>query len=360
MNSYQRVLKAMRHEPTGRVPLFYRDVPEVEQRLLADLHLPDRDALLTALGIDFRWVQPKYVGPSLEDEQTGNRKDIWGVEYKYVHFSDSGGYWEAVSHPLQHCTEIAELEDYPWPTLDLFDFSTLPNQVARYAGYAIMTAPGYASPGILSPLQWLLGMERSWTVMLLESVFYEALIEKMMAFLEPFTQKMLQSAIGGIHFFRIGDDFGTQRGLIFRPELWRRAFAPYLKRLADIAHDYGAFYYHHSCGGIRELIPELIAIGVDVLDPVQVKASGMDPKELKQEFGDKIVFSGGIDEQELLPNGTPQQIQLEVHRLLDTMASSGGYFIGPTHNFQDDIPTENIVAMYKAARDWTPPHQLRT
>lgn len=350
MNSRQRVLTAMKHEPPDRVPLFYRDVPEVEKRLLKDLDVQDRSALLETLGIDFRWVQPEYIGPPLVDEKTGHTKDIWGVEYKYVHFSDTGGYWEAVAHPLQTCTDIRQLDAYPWPRMEWFDFSTLPDQVAAYRDYAIMTAPGYASPGILSPLQWLLGMERSWTVMILEPDFYDALLEKMMDFLEPFTQKMLETA-KGIDFYRLGDDFGTQRGLIFRPELWRKTFAPYLKRLADIAHAHDAYYYHHSCGGICDLIPDLIAVGVDVLDPVQVKAEGMDPKFLKYEFGERIVFSGGVDEQELLPHGSPDQIKSEVHRLLDVMAQNGGFFIGPTHNFQDDIPTENILALYEAARE---------
>jgi uroporphyrinogen decarboxylase len=93
---------------------------------------------------------------------------------------------------------------------------------------------------------------------------------------------------------------------------------------------------------------------VDVLDPVQVKATGMVPSELKAEFGDRLCFSGGVDEQELLPTGTPQDVRQAVFKLLDDMAVGGGFFLGPTHNFQADIPTENIIAMYKAAKEWSP------
>jgi uroporphyrinogen-III decarboxylase len=127
---------------------------------------------------------------------------------------------------------------------------------------------------------------------------------------------------------------------------------PTLEAMSAIAKRHGAFYYHHSCGAVSELIPLLIKTGVDVLDPLQVRAKGMVPSRLKTEFGHKICFSGGVDEQELLPNGTAEHVRDGVQSLLDIMAPGGGYFVGPTHNFQCDIPTQNIVAMYEAARSW--------
>ena len=136
------------------------------------------------------------------------------------------------------------------------------------------------------------------------------------------------------------------------PTQWRELIQPALKELSDIAHAHEACFYLHSCGAVRDLIPDLIETGVDVLDPLQIKAAGMDPVALKREYGDRICFSGGVDEQELLPRGTPADVKAGVHRLLDTMAPGGRFFIGPTHNFQDDIPTENIVAMYEAAKEW--------
>jgi uroporphyrinogen decarboxylase len=154
--------------------------------------------------------------------------------------------------------------------------------------------------------------------------------------------------------YSIGDDFGTQRGLLFGVKQWSEFFRPSMRRLADIAHAHGAFYYQHSCGGIRELIPEMISVGVDVIDPVQVSARGMEPAALKTDFGSQIVFSGGVDEQELLRRGTPAMVREGVFDLLNKMAVHGGFFIGPTHNFQTDIPTENIAAMYAAAKEWRP------
>jgi len=112
----------MKHECPDRVPLFYRDVPEVERRLLRDLKLTGRNELLEYLGVDFRWVEPKYVGPALQQEGCDIQKDIGGVGYKFIEFEPGAGYWEAVESPLEKCSSVAELETYPWPTCDLFDW----------------------------------------------------------------------------------------------------------------------------------------------------------------------------------------------------------------------------------------------
>jgi len=353
MTPRQRVLRAVRHLEPDRVPLFYRDVPEVEARLLKDLRLDDREELLSFLDIDFRWVEPAYVGPLLEDVATGRRRDIWGVEYRYVPFSDKAGYWEATGHPLGECEDPSALAEYPWPEIGWFDFSTLEDQVAAYDDYAIMTAPGYASPNVLLTIQYLIGEERAWTDMILHPEFFRSLVRRVLDFQLPFIERMLDAAGDRIDCFRIGDDFGTQRGLLMGPELWRKSLQPALAAMAEVAKRHGALYYHHSCGAIRELLDDLIETGVDVIDPVQVGAKGMVPSELKAEFGDRICFSGGVDEQDLLPNGSPEEVRAGVFKLLDDMARGGGFFIGPTHNLQDDIPTENILAMYEAAREWS-------
>ena len=352
LNSKERVLTAVQHKEPDRVPLFYRDVPEVNARLLKELNLPDSEALMRHLDIDFRWVAPEYVGPSLGEAKSSRIKNILGVEFYYVPFSDSGGYWEAAAHPLADWEEPAALDDYPWPSPDWFDYSTLKDQIKKHENYAIMTAPGYATPGVLDAVQSLCGVEKAWGDMLINPKFFEALVQKLLDFYLPFVEKMLEAAGGKIDFFRVGDDFGTQRAPLIAPEVYRGLMKPALKALTEVAKRHGAYCYLHSCGAVRPLISELIDTGFDVLDPLQVKAAGMVPSELKAEFGERLCFSGGVDEQELLPKGTSQQVKEGVYSLLDVMAPGGGFFIGPTHNFQVDIPTENIVAMYEAARDW--------
>ena len=349
MTPRDRVLKAARHEEPDRVPLFYRDVPEVEARLRRDLGLATREELLEYLQIDFRWVEPAYIGPALEEAETGHRRDIWGVEYRWVE-AGHGGQWEPVAFPLAEVEDIAALDDYPWPSLEWFDFGIVDTQLRRYRDYAIMTAPGVTSPGILGTIQFLMGMERTLIDMLINPAFFQALTLRIMSFNLAFIRRLYETAGNRIDFFRIGEDYGTQRGLLFGKPQWRELIRPTLVEMSSIAKAHGSFYYQHTCGSVRELIPELIDVGVDVLDPLQVRAQGMDPRELKAEFGDRLCFSGGVDEQDLLPHGTPDQVEKSVHELIQAMSPGGGFFLGPTHNLQADIPTENILAMYRTAR----------
>jgi uroporphyrinogen decarboxylase len=349
MTHRERVLCALDHRTPDRVPFFYRDVPEVDVKLRQYLGLSTREQLLDYLDIDFRWVQPTYIGPALAKADGTIIKDIWGVPFHYVRFNDTEGYWEAAVHSLAQCETVAELENYPWPQLDWFDFSTIEAQIVEYGEHAIMTAPGYASPGILLPIQNLLGEQRAWTDIIADQEFFQALVDHILAFLVPFTERMLAAGQGRIDFYRIGDDYGGQHGPLFSPQLWREMIKPALHTLAKVAKRYGARYYQHSCGSVRSLIPDFLEIGVDVLDPIQVLAEGMDPVGLKRDFGNVLCFSGGVDEQELLNNGSVEQVRAEVRKLVATIGVDGGYFLGPTHNFQVDIPVENILAMYDEA-----------
>jgi uroporphyrinogen decarboxylase len=344
----ERVLRSLNHKQTDRVPFMYRDVPEVRTRLKKDLNLVNDEELFRFLDIDFRWVEPKYVGNPL-NLANGNKRDIWGVEWKYTRFSDGAGYWNEVAHPLGDISEPDQLEEYPWPSINDWDFSSLEKQCDEFADFAIMTAPGPASPGILqTPIQPLIGNERSFTEPLMNPSFFQKLIDKIHEFQLEFIEKIFSSANGKIDFFRIGDDFGTQQGLLFDTETFKQYFQPAFKKMSDTAKKYGAHYYQHSCGAISDLIPAFMEAGAEVIDPLQIGAAGMNPEELKREFGHRVTFSGGIDEQHILPNGTPEEVARKVERMISIMSPGGGYFLGPTHNFQDDIPTENIVAMYEA------------
>ena len=352
MTSKERVLKAFNHEEPDRVPFMYRDVPEVRERLKIDLGVSTDDELFEKLNVDFRWVQPEYIGPELKLEN-GHTLDIWGVEWKYTKFSETDGYWNEVSNPLKDAQTVEDLEKYNWPKLEWYDFSKLEDDCDRYSDYAIMTAPGIASPGIFqSPVQPLIGVERSLMEPYMNPELFNALVEKILKFQVPFIEKMMQAANGKIDFFRIGDDFGTQTGLLMDIAMWEEFIQPAFEKMAGVAKKYGAHYYQHSCGSVRDLIPSFINAGVEVLDPIQVKADGMVPAELKAEFGQKLCFSGGVDEQELLPHGTPTEVKEGVRKLLNEMAGGGGFFMGPTHNLQVDIPTENVLAMYEAGLEW--------
>jgi len=148
----------------------------------------------------------------------------------------------------------------------------------------------------------------------------------------------------------VGDDLATQRGPLLSLEMYRKYVKPRQKRLYEaIKKHTRAFLFYHSCGAVTPFLEDLVEIGVDILNPVQVNASGMDPGWLKKHFGDVLSFWGGIDTQQILPYGTPDAVREEVRRRVDELAPGGGYVLCTVHHIQSDVPAENIVAMYEEA-----------
>ena len=139
--------------------------------------------------------------------------------------------------------------------------------------------------------------------------------------------------------------------MLLSPELWRKHIKPYSEQLIRPFKDMGLKTFYHSCGSIVPVIEDFIEMGLDILDPIQPKAEGMNPEALKSRFGDRLAFHGGVDEQELLPRGTADEVRNEVHRLIDILGQQGGYIICAAHAIQPDTPMENILAMYEAAKE---------
>ncbi|NQT59267.1 MAG: uroporphyrinogen-III decarboxylase [Bacteroidetes bacterium] len=354
MTGKERVTTSLQFKEPDRVPFFYRDIPEVRKRLIDELQIENEETLFRELGIDFRWVAPEYTGPDLETpEEPKKKRSIWGIDYIYTEYSKNKGYWNPVVHPMAEWDDPSLLENYSWPDPDWFDFSKLESQCEDFSDFAVMPEPSFASPGILqSPIQPLVGDENSFMLPYLATDFFIALIKRVTDFNITLIERMLAAASGGLTFIRMGDDFGTQQSLLMSVEMWKEFYMPAYHRISSIIEKYDAVYYHHSCGAIYDLIPAFLKAGIKVLDPIQVSAVGMDLKKLKEEYGRRIVMSGAIDEAGALSAGTPLEVREEVFRVLDIMAPGGGYFMGPTHNLQPYIPTDNIVAMYRAAADY--------
>jgi uroporphyrinogen decarboxylase len=164
-------------------------------------------------------------------------------------------------------------------------------------------------------------------------------------------EKALEAANGKVDILWIGDDFGTQEGLLVSPDMWRDLFFDKIKSMCDLGHKYGAKVMLHSCGSTRKVWADLIEAGVEIYDTVQPEAKGMDSAELKEEFGDKMCFHGTISTQQTLPFGTPEDVTDEVRRRIETVGKNGGFILAPAHNLQPDTPLENIFAMYDAVRN---------
>jgi uroporphyrinogen decarboxylase len=179
----------------------------------------------------------------------------------------------------------------------------------------------------------------------------EALVAKLLEFHLEHNRRIFEAAAKEIDIFMLGDDFGSENGLLLSPPMFRRFFKPALRCLIDLAKKFNLKTMLHSCGGIRELIPDFIEMGLDILNPIQIRAQGMDPEELKREFSKNICFHGSIDVQRELPFRTPDEIRKIVRSRIKILGRNGGFILAPSHNFQPDIPVDNIVAMYTAPRD---------
>lgn len=202
--------------------------------------------------------------------------------------------------------------------------------------------------------QYLCGMEDFFVSILTERKKMEALLDRLMEIHLNFLAKILPHVGEYVQFVVVGDDLGMNTGPQISPKLYREVFLPRHKQIYQFAKEHSnGHIFMHSCGAIFELIPLLIEAGVEVLNPVQTNARGMDPKELKREFGKEITFwGGGADTRHILPYGTPEEVKEHVKRQLDIFAPGGGYVFTPIHNILADVPPRNVIAMFEAAYEF--------
>jgi uroporphyrinogen decarboxylase len=349
----ERLLAAINHEQPDRVPICAWYTPEAERMMLRHLGVESEQTetykaaggpLPILMEHDFliSWVGPctsYYADPA--EEYT----DEWGIGWKWFENGAGGSYSEMVRHPL---ADINDPADFSMP-----DFS----QDDRYAGLRKLTAEYGSEYGIMGgcactlfELAWYLrGMERVLMDLVTNKDFMHAYLDRLMGWIDEAGTRMVGL---GADIIWIGDDFGTQEGMLISPQLFREFFKP---RYATLFGKWKAINPRvktafHSDGNIYPIIGDLIEIGLDILNPVQPKA--MDPAKLKKEYGKQLTFWGTVDIQEVLPFGTPEDVAREVKLRLRTVGKGGGLIIAPAHNIQPDVPLENILAFYETAKDY--------
>lgn len=351
LNSKERVLRAIEHREPDRVPMSYSSFPavwpEVQDRLRNYLGVENDEGLLEVLGIDTRVVRPRYIGPELKKYPNGTEEDIWGVRAT----REAMGTYSASCYvpPLKDVSSVKEIEQYPLPNPDWFDYPHLSEDCEKYEEYAIMSG-GWCP--ISDDICHLMGMEAFMVNMIEKPEIIHILLDKITDFYYEFNLRTFEAAKGKIDIFFMGDDYGMQDGLLFSRKMWRKFLAPRLRKLYDLAKKYDLKVMMHSCGSVKEIIPDLIRLGVDVLDPIQVGAKEMNSYNLKEEFGDKLCLHGSIDTQRTLPFGSPREVGEEVKERIKFLAPHGGFILGPSQDFLPDIPTENIVVMYETAKQY--------
>jgi len=344
MTSRERVLTAIDRRLPDRTPADYKAEPDVNKYMMAHLKVNSYEELLRRLESDMRRLEPRYVGPPFKTFADGEFEDYWGIRSKHLK-AYHGSYDMHLHTPLWDAESLDDLKKHNWPTPDIFDYSVMREQCARArdGGYAIM----YEGADLFTRPCILRNMENVMLDMVERPEMAHFLFEQFTRFYCEDATRALEATDGGFDIYGEWADYGTQRGLLMSVPMFREFITPYLTRLINVVHDGGIKFMGHSCGAIRPIIPDLIAMGVDLLDPIQVAAEGMEPAALKRDFGGKIAFHGAICTQHTLPFGTPQEVTEAVLHRVATLGAGGGYILAGSHDISADTPPENIVAMFR-------------
>jgi len=348
MTSKQRVLTALEHRNPDRCPCDYIGTPEVDEKLKKYFQTESMDVVLEELGVDLRVVEAPYVGPELRTWDDGRFENYWGSIRKGVS-NEAGTYNEAVEFPYAEFESAEDVEKFRWPKVEWFDYGKIAEDCKKYSDYAMV----FGSPGnmdLINGTSYGRGVERVIYDIALEDEVGLACMAKRFECCYAMSEAALRAADGRIDILWIGDDYGTQNGLLVSPAVWRKLFFPRLKEMCDLGHRYGAKVMLHCCGSTRPLWGDLIEAGVDIYQTVQPEAINMNPEELKADFGERICFHGTISIQDTLPFASPEEVAKEVRRRIETVGKDGGLIVAPAHNAQPDTPVENILALYEEVR----------
>lgn len=345
MNSKVRGMAPFEGKKLDRFPMWYGGAPETTKNIMDFVGaMTEDEALYDILGIDYKTIRPKYVGKPFRKYEDGTMDTEWGIRRAGYH------YGQAMNHPLRDVQTIKEVEEYNWPNPDDWDVRITEEELKWSEGYCLI---GAAWTPFFHDTTELMGMERFFIEMYESPEIIEAIIERCFGFYHEINKRTFEANPGVIDFHFIGNDFGSQRGLLTSPALWRKFYKPHIAKAIELAHRHGAVAGLHSCGDIHEIIPDLIEIGLDALNPIQVNAENMDPAVLKREYGKDIVFFGAIDENEILLNCSEERVREETRRIIDILGGDGKYIVAASHDYLlPEVPARNIVAMFDEAKKY--------
>jgi len=304
----------------------------------------DREGLRQRFGDDFRRVFARYAGPEIVLSPGVTSRTPFGVERIGL------GWGQPTSHPLAGAS-VAEVHAYAWPDPAWMDVTHVGAEAGQFdRQYAILG--GDWSP-FWHDLIDLLGMEGMYLKMYDQPDLIDAILEHVVDYYAAVSQRIFDAASAVIDIFFIGNDFGSQRGPLLSESMFRRFLLPHLARLIDLGHAYGLEVMLHSCGGFTELIPAMIETGLDGLHALQPSCAGMDPRQLKETFGDRLLLNGAIDSHHVLIEGTPQAVRAQTRAILEIMKPGGGYVAGASHDtILEETPLENVLAMFEAISEY--------
>jgi uroporphyrinogen decarboxylase len=345
MNHRERILAVLRHQPVDRLPTDIWATSEVWCKLRAALGVSSNLEVYDCLDIDgIMGIAPPYIGPH-RPTIDGIWYDEWGMGYRAQQY-DGGTYHEQVVFPLQQAQSVADVAGFDWPSPDWYDYDSLADLAAQYPGRSVQV-------GYTAIFYWhnrLRGLEQSLIDPLQNPDLTRYLIARLSDFFQEYHTRCYQATRGLVDSTQVTDDFGAQSGLIISPRLFDSFYRQPMQRAIDLAHAYELFVFHHDDGDCRKLLPRLVEMGIDLLNPIQWRCGGWDLPALKTEYGARLCFHSAVDNQQTLPFGSPDDVRREVRMLIETLGSDRtGFIVGPCHNLQPVSPVQNILALYEEA-----------
>ncbi|MCP4141227.1 MAG: hypothetical protein GY755_13250 [Chloroflexi bacterium] len=304
------------------------------------------------LGLDFRWVIPNWVGVrDVEVDGEAGYIDMWQTPHKWT---DVGQYYAIHGSPLgQEGLTLEDIENFEWPESHPDMFKGLAEQAKNwYENTDYVVGADGIKVGILQTSSQLRGYDKIFLDFALNPELAHALLDKISETINEMYRQYMKVVGPYVQVVAITDDQGTQSSLMVSPKMFRKFIKPRLKSLIDtIKETADVKVFMHCDGAIVKIIPDLIEIGVDILNPIQPVVKGMeDTKALKEEFGDQICFHGSIDVQQVMVQSNAEEIREEVELRINDLGEKGGFIIAPCHNINVDIPIENTLAMFEEAQ----------
>ena len=352
MTPYKRVRTTFSHQTPDRVPLDFYASGAVIELLYNYFGINSEMELLKILKIDKRRVAPKYIGPPLKSFEDGSHEIVvsGGPHWKKI---DDAGYTESCVHfPWADVETPEDLNERTgWNgKIEWWDFSKVKEELDAFERVDEYWIAAHGDPSGLQHLCMWAGDENFYSILASDEDLAFAMIEQHNKYRLEYALKVLEAGDGRIHELMGGGDYGAQEGLLISKNMFNQYFRPlYLKFYSEIKKNFDVEIFFHCCGSVVDLIPDLIELGVTILDPIQTSARGMDLHMLKNNFGDKLNFHGGIDIQGFLPKATEEEVRSEVRKVISILGKNGGYMLAPGHAIQNDTPLNNILVMYDEA-----------
>lgn len=339
MTHRERVLRTFRFEDTDRAPYDLMEGvvwPELADHFRAAHGLEDPGSVLDFLDTDFRWTFMERV-PDANRPAAPRSTD-----------ADDIHSWEVARGPLADAKTVAEVDAHTWSDHDEWRVPDLAEFRRRFPDHALVFSASW------TPLFWgvcdAFGVEAALLNLTDAPALFEAAVRNIHErYMERLTRGV-HAAQGICDICWLGDDFASQEAMLLSPAQWRKHIKPYLAEQVQLARSHGLYVLYHSCGAIREVLPDLIEIGVNGHLVFQTRARGMDAESIAREFGGRMAFYGGVDIQHLLPFGTPEEVAAEVRANVRAFADCGGHVVANSHHCVPAIRGENVEAMCRAAR----------